>query len=69
MMDMEKILQKTWEILSKIKPNFAINLLVRTPVEIEQHLAWNIFFLGEIIEKGKVIHESAMNGLLTYSPA
>jgi len=50
---------KTWEILNKIKPNFAIDLLVRTPVEIDQRLAWNDFFLREIIEKGKVIYESA----------
>lgn len=53
------IFRKIWEILSKIKPNFAIDLLVRTPVEIEQRLAWNDFFIREIIEKGKVIYESA----------
>lgn len=52
-------LRKTWEILNKIKPKFAIDLLVRSPVEIEQRLAWNDFFMCEIIEKGKVIYESA----------
>lgn len=51
--------RKTWEILNKIQPKFAIDLLVRTPVEIEQRLAWNDFFIREIIEKGKVIYESA----------
>ncbi|MCC3433962.1 MAG: nucleotidyltransferase domain-containing protein [Oscillatoriales cyanobacterium] len=51
--------RKTWEILNKVQPKFAIDLLVRTPVEIEQRLAWNDFFLREIIEKGKVIYESA----------
>jgi uncharacterized protein len=51
--------RKTWEILNKIQPKFAIDLLVRTPVEIEQRLAWNDFFLREIMEKGKVIYESA----------
>lgn len=51
--------RKTWEILNKIQPKFAIDLLVRTPVEIEQRLAWNDFFIREIIEKGKVIYEFA----------
>ena len=51
--------RKTWEILNKIQPKFAIDLLVRTPVEIDQRLAWNDFFLREIMEKGKIIYESA----------
>jgi uncharacterized protein len=51
--------RKTWEILNKIQPKFAIDLLVRSPVEVEQRLAWNDFFIREIIEKGKVIYESA----------
>ncbi len=50
--------RKTWEILNKVQPKFAIDLLVRTPVEIEQRLAWNDFFIQEIMEKGKVIYES-----------
>ncbi len=50
--------RQTWEILKKIQPNFAIDLLVRTAVEVEQRLAWNDFFMREIIEKGKVIYES-----------
>ncbi|MBD2485358.1 nucleotidyltransferase domain-containing protein [Planktothrix sp. FACHB-1365] len=50
--------RKTWEILNKIQPKFAIDLLVRSPIEVEQRLAWNNFFLREIIEKGKVIYES-----------
>jgi uncharacterized protein len=51
--------RQTWEILNKVKPKFAIDLLVRTPLEIEQRLAWNDFFIREIMEKGKVIYESA----------
>jgi len=53
--------RKTWEILNKLQPRFAIDLLVRSPVEVEQRLAWNDFFMREIIEKGKVIYESANN--------
>ncbi len=52
-------LQKTWEILHKIQPKFAVDLLVKNPREIEQRLAWNDFFLHEILEKGKVLYESA----------
>ncbi|MEG4485094.1 nucleotidyltransferase domain-containing protein [Microcoleus sp. D2_18a_B4] len=52
-------IRKTWEILNQTQPNFAVDLLVRTPSEIEQRLAWNDLFLREIIEKGKVIYESA----------
>jgi hypothetical protein len=29
--------------------------------EVEQRLAWNDFFMQEIIKKGKVIYESANN--------
>jgi uncharacterized protein len=52
-------LRKTWEILSQIQPKFAVDLLVRTPAEIEQGLSWNDLFVRKIIEKGKVIYESA----------
>ena len=52
-------LRKTWEIINKIKPMFAIDLLVRSPQEVEQRLAWNDFFMQEIIKRGKVIYESA----------
>ena len=52
-------LRKTSEILHKIQPKFAVDLLVRTPGEIKQCLAWNDFFLHEILQKGKVLYESA----------
>lgn len=55
--------RKSWEILNKVQPKFAIDLLVRTPVEVEQRLAWNDFFLLEILEKGKVIYESVNSGM------
>ena len=43
--------RKTWEILNKIQPKFAIDLLVRTPVEIEQRLAWNDFLFAKLSKK------------------
>jgi len=50
---------KSVEILRKIPVRFAVDLLVRTPREVRQRLAWNDFFLREIIEKGRVLYESA----------
>ncbi|NJR20946.1 MAG: nucleotidyltransferase domain-containing protein [Richelia sp. CSU_2_1] len=44
-------LRKIWEILNKVQPEFAIDLLVRSPQEVEQRLAWNDFFMQEIIKK------------------
>jgi predicted nucleotidyltransferase len=52
-------LQKAAEILRRVQPPFAIDLLARTPEQIEQRLAWNDFFLREIIEKGKVLYAAS----------
>ena len=54
----EKKSQKSLEILNKIKPIFALDLLVRTPSEIQQRLEWRDFLLQEIFEKGKILYES-----------
>lgn len=51
--------RKSLEILNKVNPTFAVDLLVRTPEQVQQRLAWNDFFLQEIIEKGKVLYEAA----------
>jgi uncharacterized protein len=50
--------RKSLEILNKVNPTFAVDLLVRTPEQIQQRLAWNDFFLQEIMEKGKVLYEA-----------
>jgi len=52
-------LHKSLEILRKTRVRFAVDLLVRTPQDVRQRLAWNDFFLREIIEKGRVLYESA----------
>jgi predicted nucleotidyltransferase len=49
---------KAAEIMNKLRPRFAIDLLVRTPDQMRQRLAWNDFFLLDITEKGKVLYES-----------
>lgn len=51
--------RKSLEILNKVNPTFAVDLLVRTPEQVQQRLAWNDFFLQEIIDKGKVLYEAA----------
>ena len=50
---------KATEIALKIDPHFPMDLLVRTPRDVRKRLAWNDFFLREIIEKGRVLYESA----------
>jgi len=51
--------RKALEILNKINPQFAVDILVRTPEQVQQRLAWNDFFLQEILAKGKVLYEAA----------
>lgn len=54
-----KDIQKAAEMLNQISPRIPVELVVRTPEQIQQRLQWNDFFLREIMEKGKVLYESA----------
>ncbi len=53
---------KSWtqaaEIMSRVRPHFPVDLLVRTPRKLKQRLAWNDFFLREVVEKGRVLYEA-----------
>lgn len=49
---------KALEILERMKPRFAVDLLVRTPAQIRKRLKWNDFFLKDVLEYGKVLHEA-----------
>lgn len=51
------------EILNRLNPKFPIDLIVRTPEQIEDRLAKGDFFIKEIIEKGKVLYEVAGAGV------
>jgi len=51
--------RKALEILNKIDPKFAVDIVVRTPDQVQQRLRWNDFFLQEIMAKGKVLYEAA----------
>ena len=50
--------RKALEILNTLEPEFSVDLLVRTPEQVRQRLAWNDFFLREVIEKGKILYEA-----------
>ena len=53
--------RKAAEILCKLLPPFPVDLIVRSPELVRQRLAWNDFFLREILERGKVLY-AAPNG-------
>ncbi len=47
---------KSVEILNTLNPDFPIDLIVRTPEDLDRRLALNDFFLQEIIREGKVLY-------------
>ena len=50
--------QKSAEILKRIDPRFPIDLLVRTPEQVQERLEKGDFFIKEILETGKVLYET-----------
>ena len=50
--------RKAIEILSRVEPGFAVDMLVRTPAQVRQRLAWNDFFMREVVDRGKVLYEA-----------
>ena len=52
-------LAKAAEIRQAIDVPFALDLLVRSPEVVRQRLAWNDFFLREVMEKGKLLYDAA----------
>jgi len=49
---------KSVEILNMLNPSFPIDLLIRTPDDLNRRLALNDFFLQEIIREGKILYAS-----------
>ena len=50
--------QQRLEIARYLSPRpFAIDIVVRTPSDLERRIALNDFFLREIVSKGKVMYE------------
>lgn len=52
-------LRKAAEIMNKISPRIPVDLIVRDPKDVQRRLEANDFFLREIMEKGRVLYESA----------
>ena len=51
--------QQAYEIRRSVKRSFPLDLLVRRPKDVERRLRMGDFFIREILEKGKVLYESA----------
>ena len=51
--------RKAAEILNRVEPEFAVDLLVRTPQELRKRLAQQDGFLADIVQHGKVLYETA----------
>ena len=49
---------KAAEILEQTKPDFSVDLLVRTPDHIQQRLELNDYFLRDVLTKGRVLYAS-----------
>jgi predicted nucleotidyltransferase len=58
-----KAVYKAVEIADMVAPRFALDLLVRTPEQVEQRLALTDFFMREIVQKGKVLYDAADPGV------
>ena len=46
------------EILERVKPAFALDLLLRTPEQFEQRIQQGDFFLRRIAQEGVVLYEN-----------
>lgn len=55
--------RKSSEIRSKTAPRFPLDLLSRTPEQLQERLESGDFFMREIVTKGKVLYERPHEGL------
>lgn len=53
-----KPVQKSVEIRLKLRPQFPLDLLVRTPQKLLERLAMGDDFMREVLEEGKVLYEA-----------
>lgn len=49
---------KSVEIQMKLRPDFPVDLLVRTPEKIDQRIAMGDTFMKEILAEGRVLYEA-----------
>ena len=50
--------RKAVEILERVKPVFALDLVLRTPEQFEQRIQQGDFFLRRIAQEGVVLYEN-----------
>ena len=48
-------------IRMQLRPNFPLDILVKTPEQIKERLQLNDYFIQEIMEEGKVLYEPDNN--------
>ena len=51
-------LQQAARIITRVKPQLGIDLIVRTPEQVAKRLALQDAFMREILERGKVAYEA-----------
>ena len=51
-------LKKSVEILNRVKPRIPVDLIVKTPDEVQERIQANDFFLAEILHRGRVLYEA-----------
>jgi len=47
------------QILDRVKPRFGVDLVVRSPEDVRNRLAWHDAFLEEITREGTVLYDAA----------
>ncbi|MBI4829571.1 MAG: nucleotidyltransferase domain-containing protein [Nitrospinae bacterium] len=54
-----KSVRKACEILNRVSTTLPVDLLVRSPSEMRQRLAWNDYFLTDVVRHGRTLYEAA----------
>jgi predicted nucleotidyltransferase len=54
-----KSVRKACEILEKVPTTLRVDLLVRSPQELRKRLKLNDYFLADIMNNGKTLHEAS----------
>jgi predicted nucleotidyltransferase len=53
------VVRKSVEILERVRPQFAVDLLVRTPQQVAARMSLDDYFMRDIVEHGRVLYEAA----------
>jgi predicted nucleotidyltransferase len=53
-----KAAYKAGEIRTRVRPEFPLDLIVRTPEQVAERLAMNDWFIRDIFAKGRILYEA-----------